>query len=414
MKNKGFTLVEILAVIVVLGLIIAIITPTVNNLIKDSEDMLTKEQRNTIINATKKYVVENSDLLPDEYGNETRYIDTNTLIEQGVINENVIINPKTKNEIWGCVAIKYNRDYNQYDYEFIDGCVPIGTQYVFNYINKAQPFTAGANGYYKLEVWGAQGGYRSDSTKGGLGGYASGTIYLEKDDKLYVYVGGEGNKGTCTNSICTGGYNGGGYRYNYKGGGGATDIRLVENENPLDKTSLLSRIIVAGGGGSDGSTDNAGMYGGGNSGGAASSGYGSYGYGGTQTGFTSSLTPFETQPITNSSTNYPGGFGFGGFGIYQSSGYGGAGGGGWYGGTGALPDGSTDDDKGGGGGSGFIWNNENQNNIPEGYSVPIKYYLTDYKLLSGNTSIPTYEGNATTTGNKGNGYAKITFLRNTK
>lgn len=118
MKEKGFTLVEVLAVIVVLGLLIAIIAPTVNNLIKDSEDALESKQISTIIDATKQYVTMNSDLLPDEGDSTCIYL--SDLIDNGVIDNDTIINPKTKEEMNGCVLISYNENYNQYEYSYSD------------------------------------------------------------------------------------------------------------------------------------------------------------------------------------------------------------------------------------------------------------------------------------------------------
>ena len=279
----------------------------------------------------------------------------------------------------------------------------------FEYTNAAQPFDVIVTGYYKFEVWGAEGGYRSSQSYSGKGGYSAGTIKLNAGDKLSVYTGGQGGATTCstkTSSICAGGFNGGGYRYNYPGGGGASDIRINED-------SLLARVIVAGGGGSDGATTKIGMYGGGTSGGAATQSYGSYGYGGTQTGFTTTVTALTTQPTTNSSSNYPGGFGFGGFGVHQSSGYAGAGGGGWYGGCGSVPDGSGDDDRGGGGGSGFVYTGQNVT-VPSGstYKITSQYAMTSTTLAAGNTSFTSPTG-ASETGHTGNGYAKVTFVGQT-
>lgn len=279
----------------------------------------------------------------------------------------------------------------------------------FEYTNAAQPFDVIVTGYYKFEVWGAEGGYRSSQSYSGKGGYSAGTIKLNAGDKLYVYTGGQGGATTCstkTSSICAGGFNGGGYRYNYPGGGGASDIRINED-------SLLARVIVAGGGGSDGATTKIGMYGGGTSGGVATQSYGSYGYGGTQTGFTTTVTALTTQPTTNSSSNYPGGFGFGGFGVHQSSGYAGAGGGGWYGGCGSVPDGSGDDDRGGGGGSGFVYTGQNVT-VPSGstYKITSQYAMTSTTLAAGNTSFTSPTG-ASETGHTGNGYAKVTFVGQT-
>ena len=45
-------------------------------------------------------------------------------------------------------------------------------------------------GKYKLEVWGAQGGYRSSSSYGGKGGYSYGTINLNAPTTVYLYAGG--------------------------------------------------------------------------------------------------------------------------------------------------------------------------------------------------------------------------------
>lgn len=58
---------------------------------------------------------------------------------------------------------------------------------------------------------------------GGNGAYTSGNIYLEKGQKLYVYVGQSGG------NLQTATFNGGGYAgtsYYARSGGGATDIRL--------------------------------------------------------------------------------------------------------------------------------------------------------------------------------------------
>lgn len=237
-------------------------------------------------------------------------------------------------------------------------------------------------GRYKLECWGAQGGYRSSSSYGGLGGYSVGEISLEKQTTLYVYVGGSGNTGK-TN----GGFNGGGKRSTYNGGGGATDIRVGTD-------SLYARVIVAGGGGSDGATNRNGMYGGGETGGTATQNYGSGGGGGTQ-------TAGGTGGNSNSGT-----FGQGGEGKAASNGYAGAGGGGWYGGGGSYPDGSGDDDRGGGGGSGFVWTGQN---APSGYLLGAAYYLTNASTKAGNTSF-TAPGGAAETGHSGDGYARITCL----
>lgn len=118
--KKGFTLVEVLAVIVILGLLVVIISPVVNNLLGDSEDALYDKQVDSIVKATKKYMVEHSELLPENSDSKAIYI--NDLIDNGVIDKDKVINPKTKEEMNGCVVVSYNHEFNQYEYNYKDSC----------------------------------------------------------------------------------------------------------------------------------------------------------------------------------------------------------------------------------------------------------------------------------------------------
>lgn len=117
----------------------------------------------------------------------------------------------------------------------------------FSYTGAAEEFVVSEDGTYKIELWGASGGnYRTNH--GGAGAYTSGNIKLTKDMRLYFYVGGHPIS-------YSGGYNGGGTGGNsngsYFGGGGATDVRLV-NGVWNDADSLKSRIMVAAGGAGSG------------------------------------------------------------------------------------------------------------------------------------------------------------------
>ena len=250
----------------------------------------------------------------------------------------------------------------------------------FDYTGDVQTFTAPAAGTYKLEVWGAEGGYRSSQTYSGKGGYSTGDVTLATGQTIYIYVGGfpgSSNTSQGSSTLLPGGFNGGGSRYGYPGGGGATHIATAPGLLSTLSGNQSAVQIVAGGGGSCGSSSKYGLYGGGTSGGSASESYGSGGGGGTQ-----------VAGGAGGSGN-PGTFGQGGTGLYYGSGYAGAGGGGWYGGGGSYPDGSGDDDRGGGGGSGYIGG------------------VTNGQTIAGNAS--SIQPNGTTaTGHKGNGYARIT------
>ena len=256
-------------------------------------------------------------------------------------------------------------------------------------------------GKYKLEVWGAQGGWRSSSSYGGKGGYSTGVLTLASESTVNLYAGGSGQTGK-TN----GGWNGGGKRSTYNGGGGGSDIRI-------GSTSLLARIIVAGGGGSDGSTSRTGGAGGGTSGQAyQGSGYGTNNGPGTATysGSSSSTTASsQSTTVTGSSTAIYGGFGFGGNGQKANSGYGGAGGGGWYGGSGTQPDGSADDDKSGSGGSGYVYTSSTSSSYPSGCLLNSSMYLENAQTIIGTSSFASPTG-ASETGHSGDGYCRITVI----
>ena len=192
-------------------------------------------------------------------------------------------------------------------------------------------------GTYKLQVWGAEGGYGSTSSSsypGGKGGYSYGTLTLNETTNLYVYVGEKGKSGTASSSIKTGGFNGGGNSGYSRGGsgGGATDIRIGQD-------SLYARVIVGGGGG--GGAYYAKYYGGAGGGTDAidGTGYDAIYYnakGGTQ-------TAGGTAAYYGTSKGTDGSFGQGGAASSSTSPYNrsGGGGGGWYGGGGGAYNSST-------------------------------------------------------------------------
>lgn len=221
-------------------------------------------------------------------------------------------------------------------------------------------------GIYIFECYGAQGGAGYSGGTGGLGGYAKGTIEIEEETLVFLYVGGQGKQGANTGEEgqATGGFNGGGACISYLGGGGggATDIRFGNNSN-------TARKIVAGGGGgaaryyssNAGTLSANGGAGGGTSGG--SGGIDTVGSsvtltaagGGTQSGGGAAA---ESISSSSSYTAEAGSLGYGGDSSYgNSSGSGGGGGGGYYGGGGGNISYIASARLGiaaGGGGSGYI------------------------------------------------------------
>ena len=300
--------------------------------------------------------------------------------------ENLISDAKSNEKLW------------QYSYS---GTTQVSGRY--------QVFTANESGYYKIDAWGAQGG--TNHTAGGKGAYTSGRIYLTKNQKLYIYVGGRGYGATA-------GWNGGGSGGgNYGGGGGgATDIRL--SATPLlnvwnDFGSLKSRIMIAAGGGG-GSLNAGGGTGGalnGNNGGNWNNN-GKYGYAGL--GATQALPGYTTSYPTSGLSD----FGIGG---NDSGNSGGGGGGGYYGGGGGYTTDTGNSGAGGGGGSSYISGYEGCNSIEEtsvadniihnGSAYHYSgYYFDNTSMLAGNEIMPSPNSSGTITGNSNDGYVKITLL----
>ena len=166
-----------------------------------------------------------------------------------------------------------------------------------------QVYTIPSTGIYKLEVWGAQGGtakYSSKTYNGGYGGYSTGETYFNKDQILYINIGGMGQSVSGTTDYTDdNGYNGGSYgtayssNSNHGGGGGATHIAKVSGVLSTLSSQTTNILIVAGGGGGASSHKSAASYSGtGGSGGGYVGGNGksanttcyAYGLGGTQSG----------------------------------------------------------------------------------------------------------------------------------
>lgn len=258
----------------------------------------------------------------------------------------------------------------------------------FDYTSTVQTVTL-PKGTYKLECWGAQGGYSSSNSgievgMGGKGGYSAGTITLNQKTLIYIYTGGVGS--ISGNGKADGGFPNGGSSWASStsegagGGGGSSDIRIGTD-------SLYARVIVAGGGGGGGEDNETGGYGGGETGGTSGSG-----------------TP-------GSQTAPSGYFGIGGHTSYD----GGGGGGGWYG---AYPAGgqttpatgsSGSDTSGSPGGSGYVYTSATAFNYPSGCLLNSSYYLTDAQTIAGNNSFVSPTGSSET-GHSGNGYCRITVI----
>lgn len=118
MRKNGFTLIEVLAVIIILGVIGLIVMPVVTNSLKESKDELLEVQLTNIKEAAKTWSADNINKLPT-IKDGSKNITLEKLQNEGYIDEG-IKNPKT-DELFNakavCVNIKFNG--NKYIYEVI-------------------------------------------------------------------------------------------------------------------------------------------------------------------------------------------------------------------------------------------------------------------------------------------------------
>ena len=116
--KKGFTLVEIIAVITVMSILLVIITPYILNTVNNKKGEISNEAKQIIYDATDLYVKENQDNYPT-VANSIYCIKLETLVKDGKL-EAPIKDMKSDKEIPLTNMIKVTiDDYNQYNYELV-------------------------------------------------------------------------------------------------------------------------------------------------------------------------------------------------------------------------------------------------------------------------------------------------------
>ena len=274
MKNKkGFTLVELLAVIVILLVIVLIAVNVINDKIKKAEKNSVEVNANNYIKAVNGVASLSQNIGEDmEKGTyQVRQLNKTDIKISGEKPRKGFLVLQNYEVIMGCLTYdKYSAFINNGRTSEITrkGCDDYSFAENFAYTGSEQIFISNLSGTYKLEVWGASGGEATsyngvEVLPGGYGGYSVGEYYLNQGDKLYINVGGKGVDNYLPESgegVVAGGYNGGGTATGYAqspevnnvisgSGGGASHIALRSGLLSTFDSNRDDLIMVAGGGG---------------------------------------------------------------------------------------------------------------------------------------------------------------------
>lgn len=120
MKNKGFSLIELITVITILAIIALISVPIINGTIKEIRKSAEESQEKFIIEGTKLWVNQNSNLLSDEVG------DVYTLPVQELQDGDYLTKKQLRDlessDALDNACVKITTQENKYTYEFEKEC----------------------------------------------------------------------------------------------------------------------------------------------------------------------------------------------------------------------------------------------------------------------------------------------------
>lgn len=114
--KKGFTLIELICVITILGLIALIAIPTVNTMINSSKEKALQEQINLIEKTAKNYMTRNYNALPSRDGGSS-CVSIEQMKQAGFLSDEDIKNPTDEAKtLTGSVKVVWEK--NKYTYTY--------------------------------------------------------------------------------------------------------------------------------------------------------------------------------------------------------------------------------------------------------------------------------------------------------
>lgn len=113
--KRGFTLIELIGVIVILGIIISIVYPIINSSFNSTTVKISTQQISALEDAARIWGVKNLDQLSED---QPKYLTIDELKRSGIIENKSVLDTETMESITGCIKIEYDALSNQYSYKY--------------------------------------------------------------------------------------------------------------------------------------------------------------------------------------------------------------------------------------------------------------------------------------------------------
>lgn len=119
--KDGFTLIEILAIIILLSVLALVTYPIINGIINDSRKDLYDKQIDELERHTRTWISENVESLElvDGYSRNVTFED---LYKSGFISDANVKNPITNESLSGCVTITYSDAITGFNVQYNESC----------------------------------------------------------------------------------------------------------------------------------------------------------------------------------------------------------------------------------------------------------------------------------------------------